>query len=289
MLAPSPPQPEQFRPFHGLWDLWDMLEISAYAFVNAVGATLELERRIQSMNAEQLKKPVTLKREKGELVEIFEEFRKACLGIGARSAAVSVEQLLAGFDSRKFTWRALGEEIKFFKRSFEVEIITAKLFVLGHEDASHYTDAVEIFGHAVAAFPSIAAEVDEAGKCLALGRVPATIFHLMRVVEIGLRSLAPPLGIKEPNPSWNTVIRKIDKEIKIEPKDRTLKVDYAFLEGVSAQMHAVNRAWRTRAMHVDATFSLENARDIINATKSLMQHLADGGLREVAVAASPPS
>lgn len=51
-------------------------------------------------------------------------------------------------------------------------------------------------------------------------------------------------------------------------------MDYAFLEDISAQMHAVNKAWRTRAMHVDATFTLENARDIFSATKALMQHLA---------------
>lgn len=132
-----------------------------------------------------------------------------------------------------------------------------------------------MFGEkAVKAFPSTAAEIDEAGKCLALGRVSATIFHLMRVVEVALRSLAGPLGITDPIPSWNTVIRKLDKELKLEPRQRTLKADYAFLEAVAAQMHAVNRAWRINAMHVDATFSADNARDIFSATRSLMQHLS---------------
>ena len=41
-----------------------------------------------------------------------------------------------------------------------------------------------------------------------------------------------------------------------------------------AVMHAVKLAWRNRAMHVDATFSLDNARDIFNAMKALMQYLA---------------
>ena len=54
----------------------------------------------------------------------------------------------------------------------------------------------QLFGDDVArAFPSSKGDIDEAGKCLALDRGTACVFHLMRILEIGLQLLAAKLGI----------------------------------------------------------------------------------------------
>lgn len=41
-------------------------------------------------------------------------------------------------------------------------------------------------------------ELDEAAKCLALGRATAAVFHLMRLMEIAVRAVARCLGIPDP-------------------------------------------------------------------------------------------
>ena len=292
MLAPSPSQPD--RPIHGPWSLLDMLEYKAKAFIVAVRAFSRMEliagdAANKHGDAKANAKTVKSKKARDQLIKQLRWYRVQCVQLGARMAALAAEETADAVEKGRASWKDIEAGLKHMNKDFGRELGLGKLFVMHPEDADYYENALAKFGEAVVtAFPSTAPEIDEAGKCLAMGRVAATIYHLMRVCEIALRSLAGPLAIGNAQPSWSTIIRKLDKEIKKEPKDRTLSADYAFLEGVSNQMHAVNRAWRTNAMHVDATFSLENARDIFNATKSLMQHLAAGGLCEPVVA-SPPS
>jgi hypothetical protein len=52
------------------------------------------------------------------------------------------------------------------------------------------------------------------------------------------------------------------------------KGDVEFLSGISAHMHSVNLAWRRKVAHVERTYSQEEARQIFDATKGLMQHIA---------------
>jgi hypothetical protein len=269
-----------------------MLEVQATPFVEAVARIESLLSTITHMvkaKTPGMEKPV-VGWAKDNFVQGLKIIATFCPGFGARLAKVAAERMIEELEHGKCSWEESQRSIIEIRNRLLDELAEAKLFAITPGESILYEDAVTMFGDAVVeAFPSAVAEIDEAGKCLALGRVPATIFHLMRTVEIGLRSLAPSIGIADPNPSWNTVVRKIDKEVKLEPKDRTLRADYAFLEGVSAQMHAVNRAWRTRAMHVDMTFSLENAHDIFSATKALMQHLATQLSEPSSASAAQPS
>ena len=269
-----------------------MLEIQAVHFVEAISRIQTLQATITSLS----------KAHAGEMgnaiggvtrtnaLQGLKIISESCPAFGGRLTKVAADRMLEDIKQGTCSYADFQTGIIDIRNRLLDELTEAKLFALNPEDANFYDGAIAMFGDAVVtAFPSTAAEIDEAGKCLALERVAATIFHLMRVVEVALRSLAPSLGIIEPNPSWNTVIRKIDKELKLQPKDRTLQADYAFLEDVSAQMHAVNKAWRTRAMHVDATFSPQNARDIFNATKALMQHLATELSEPSSAGGAPPA
>ncbi len=272
-LALRPSQPDWHS--YGLVSLWDMLDVYASTFIDAASALSGLIIRAEQKSPADRKKPLKIGNERSLVISILSDFHSTCEALGARVTAATVEEIASGIRRGKITWVKVEEHIKSLGAGLHVELGAVKLFALHPDEQRFYADALQMFGtKATTAFPSTIPEIDEAGKCLALGRTTAAIFHLMRIVEVALRSLRGPLGITEPNPSWNTVIRKLDKELKLDPRQRTLKADVPFLEGVSAQMHAVNRAWRTRAMHVDMSFSLENARDIFSATKSLMQHLA---------------
>jgi hypothetical protein len=251
-----------------------MQEIKAKPFVNALRALAILEQLLENKQPEDLEEnlgPATTQMAALSL----REFAGACTALGANVCKMAADELIAKIDSQRLRYAVLYEEVRHLHKYFERELEAAKLLALNPEGARFYDGAVAMFGDdTIKAFPSIAAEVDEAGKCLALERPAAAIFHLMRVVEIGLRCLAKPIGMAGANPDWGQVIRAVDDYIKLPKPQRALPIDDSFLAGVSAQMHAVKLAWRNQAMHVDATFGLANARDIFSATKSLMQHLA---------------
>jgi hypothetical protein len=52
-------------------------------------------------------------------------------------------------------------------------------------------------------FPAATPEIEEAGKCLALDRPTAAVFHMMRVLEVSLSAIAKALSIDKHSPTWN--------------------------------------------------------------------------------------
>ena len=90
--------------------------------------------------------------------------------------------------------------------------------VIHQNDVASYDDAAEIFGdEAIRKFPSLDYDFEEAGKCLALGRSTAAVFHSIRCLEAMLRSTAKCLGIPDPikgaDKNWSKMLQKIEAQI----------------------------------------------------------------------------
>ena len=272
MLAPSPSQPS--RPIHcGRWSLLDMLRVSAKPFLFAFGQLAAMDPKLQSLLAEGPERRVELPE---GFLETMSTFRVNCENLGASVSGLVAEDIIAEINAGDghIVIGRLVDLIRHLRDDLQREVGRNTIFVMLPEDARLFDDAISLFGDdALTAFPSTAGDIDEAGKCLALGRAPAAVFHLMRVVETAVRALGVTMGISAPNADWGAVIRALDEELKA-PKNQQKLPDHKFLAGASSQMHAVKLAWRNQVMHVDTTFSLDNARDIFNATKALMQHLA---------------
>jgi hypothetical protein len=139
----------------------------------------------------------------------------------------------------------------------------------------------ELFGGDVQGrFPSASDDVEEAGKCIGLGRNTASVFHLMRVMEVGLRSLGKSLNNPEldpkRNPSWETILRPCDEELKkpLSKRSSEWQTDEQFFSTATANLRAVKDAWRNPTMHVERRYNDEEARDAWNAVRAFMRHLA---------------
>ncbi len=109
----------------------------------------------------------------------------------------------------------------------------------------------EPFGPEVhARFPSANDDVEEAGKCLGMGRNTAGVFHLMRIMETGLRTLGASLkdSALDPrtNPSWERILGKCDKEMQKPLRDRSpeWQTDEPFFSTATANLRVVKDAWR---------------------------------------------
>ncbi len=130
-------------------------------------------------------------------------------------------------------------------------------------------------------FPTEGAfELDEAGKCLALGRSTAATFHLMRLLEVGIRALARCLGITDPiKPSqrnWAVILQSIKDGIGAKwPSSQAKQLDGAdIFDELYASLDAVKNPWRNATMHVDNKYTNEEAEHIFIAVKGFMKKLA---------------
>lgn len=153
-------------------------------------------------------------------------------------------------------------------------------FVLALSDADkrRFEPDQPLFGLDVdVRFPSASTDISEAGKCLALSRDTAAVFHLMRVMEVGVLAVARGLGIPDPvkpaQRNWGAVLAKIKAEM-----DRRSQagqwLDRAFFDEAYVSLDAVRSAWRNSTMHVDAVYPKDKAEDIFAAVRRFMVTLA---------------
>lgn len=152
--------------------------------------------------------------------------------------------------------------------------------VLLRVDKPEYYDQDEpLFGEQVkSAFPSAAFDIEEAGKCLAVGRSTAAVLHLMRGLEVGLQALAKQFRQPFEHASWNAVVGKIEARIReIENrkrKPRGWQKDRQFYAEAAVDFRLIKDAWRNYAMHVHDTYTEEQALSIFSYSRAFMQHLA---------------
>jgi hypothetical protein len=136
-------------------------------------------------------------------------------------------------------------------------------------------------------FPDASTEIMEAQTCYALGRHTASVFHLMRAVEHGLRALVVAVGVtpgKVPlaYEEWNTLIEQLEKAWKaIEGgppqgwgKSAELTHAREFFNPIVADLHAIKDAVRNVTMHTRGSYDEESALAIRNKVADWFRVLA---------------
>jgi hypothetical protein len=143
---------------------------------------------------------------------------------------------------------------------------------------SYYEDG-PLFGGLVAAkFPNAVFDIQEAGKCVALCRYTASVFHLMRVMEYGVQRLGKllnvPIQVEEKD--WGTIGSHINGAIKrlpnSTPPERAVYKSYAT---VAAYLDNVRVAWRNPTMHPKDDYGEEEALRVFSFVKQFMEYLAE--------------
>lgn len=166
-------------------------------------------------------------------------------------------------------------ESRFADHLDEITILILK------EDERHWLKACdEIVGHDVVIFfPSSKYEFEEAANCIALGRYTASVFHSMRVLEIGIRAISKALEIDDQvsgaNRNWAIMLRGIKDRIdeRWPRSSRSSNPHGDKYEQVYASLDAVRNPWRNSTMHVETIYAPHEAVHIFNCVKYFMAAL----------------
>jgi len=189
-------------------------------------------------------------------------------------------QLRAYLDGKSEDPRHLFDS---YRRRVHDALKNVTFLVLSETDREMIQPAVPIFGADVhAAFPSAAADIADAAKALTFKLFTASVFHCMRASEVALRSLADALSVSHANQTWEKIIQNIEKAIEtISEKSHGpgWRESRQFYSESAAHFRFLKNAWRNNVMHSQVTYTAQEAKDIFNATRAWMQHLA-GGLRK---------
>jgi len=212
-------------------------------------------------------------KKKQELSSWFQPFEKDCLRLGLDNSAKTVSSILGILQTSNHNYGELGELFQELVGRLKDEIESRKFFSVEIDKQSFFKDN-NLFGKDVTeAFPSAIIDIKEAGKCLAFERWTACVFHLMRVMEIGLKVICKYLKTTKvtdtKNKSWGFILRQCEECLK-QPEWK----NNHFIAEIVAMLHSVKDAWRNPTMHVERTYTEEQAQDIWNVVKGFMRHLA---------------
>lgn len=130
----------------------------------------------------------------------------------------------------------------------------------------------------IKSFPSSCCDIHAAIDLWALGHYTASVFHLMRVLECGLRVLAKELGKNFDIQNWQNILEEIENEIrkqsKTMPRGAGKSDQLRFFSTAAKDFYFFKDGWRNFVSHNRATYDQYQAKIVLDHVQSFMNELA---------------
>jgi hypothetical protein len=216
------------------------------------------------------------------LGHIESEYRKVGLSLTADVIVDLIGELNdPRWQNKNFQW--LIDQISHIENLADKQLRERTFFYVPLERAKYFRREGELplFGQSVAdSFARATYDIREAGCCLGLARFTAAVFHLMRVLEVGLSALGTKFDVSLEHTNWGPAIEQIDSRIKGMHKDPLwkelpdCKEQQEFYSQAVSHFEVLKNAWRNYTMHRRAFYTEEQAEEIYNGVRGFMQKLA---------------
>jgi hypothetical protein len=256
-----------------------MLKFNASAFVEAI-ETLSTMRAMAISELEREKprwSPDGVVRE-DVAKNYIRQFIGAAQDIGSVFALKAAQRLLDQIEGGTVRWKDVPGHVASIHHILKDELSEGQAVIIQKHRVKYWRSPAPLFGQAVSdRFPAAIDDIEEAGNCLATENGTATIYHLMKVVECGLKGLGSEIGIPYA-PSWESYIRQITTQLALPhpKKPKKVKQNLTFFKEVLGDLEAVKFSWRNPTMHVERKYSVDEAEEIFKAVHRFMERLARG-------------
>jgi hypothetical protein len=257
-----------------------MLEINARSFVVAISGLRNMETVLKEISDGSF--TITDSNWVNELVARLSRFRKELVTLEADSAVDEIDRSTEKLYDHSLTIDRCLYFAESIRSRLEDDMKRTKLLSLNSEEQGYFASTPFFGGSFAEKFQTDGVfELDEAAKCIALGRPTAAVFHLMRLVEVGIRALARCLNIPDPlkpaERNWGHILGEIKKgyEARWPTVAARAQGNGELFEHLHASLDAVKNPWRNATMHVENKYTDDEAKHIFAAVKGFMKKLAD--------------
>ncbi|WP_069095406.1 hypothetical protein [Methyloligella halotolerans] len=189
-----------------------MLEVKAHAFVHAAAVSARVQAILESTNYGD-KDDVVSGDTLNSLLEHLDDLSEAMKPLSLTLTQMAVDGMRSTAEAGSLKFGDVSGCYKNIQGRMFDELSLVSVFCIDRNRSKFYSADTPLFGESVEKkFKNAAFEVEEAGKCLALRRSTACVFHLMRVLEVGIRSVARSLSIDDPTKAgeknWGKILKK---------------------------------------------------------------------------------
>jgi hypothetical protein len=264
-----------------------MLDFYAREFIICVEMIGEIKVRVlglkqfQNMSQE----------EANTIIERLQILRSHCVGLELTMAVAQTDRIFAARAGRQVQFLEFGQMLTALRERIDDQLTARVFFAIDSRNLGFFApdpkannratlkSTEEIFGAAILrSFPSASDDLEEAVKCRCCDRRTATVFHLMRALEVAIRALGKSLNDAnmDParNPAWESILRRCDTELALPSDKRSSEwaLNGHFYAELAADLRSIKTAWRNPTMHVDRSYTAEQASQVWNATLTFLQH-----------------
>jgi hypothetical protein len=269
-----------------LVSLWDMLAFKAgdiYGRITALTGFAAVFMNTPNVAVSTLPQQIT-----DEIVKALEPLTNESPGSPFTPVSVLAQRLITGIRTPDVNLqsRILAERVFALMARFK-EICDEQLFFFIPKDQRGYFQTMDTFGPDFRKrFPSAATDAEESGKCLALDRPTACVFHLMRVAEHGLRRLARKLrvqlthrGLRHPIEfaDWEKVIIGCNNRIaaaRTLPLGKKRQAQLDMYSDAADHCTYMKDIWRNNVSHARKPYSPTEAKGSMERVGGFMTFLA---------------
>lgn len=226
-----------------------------------------------------------------DLVANADEFRDLCLELGfsvTHGAAIRVCEDVRRATSKLAHWHFDSSAVLHCDTALNQmwgclrnESANMAALMLHGDAIAYFEPKTPLFGNDVSAkFPSIAYDISESGKCLALGRSTASAFHSVRCLEAGFAAIWRCVGVPDPlsgfERNWSNRLRKVSEQLEARwpAKSGRMSGDAKFFDEVVGAISAMQNPYRNSTMHLDSVYTEDDARMVFNLVRGLIQKIA---------------
>ena len=233
---------------------------------------------------------------------ILQYCRTQCDAVPLRDTIYRIDgDLSAIVESGHMTNIELRIHVREVRKDIVREIAKETFIYVPKNNSREIMKSVEDWSVIMGSFPFVKSDVDDHHDCFAVGKNNASIFHLMRVVEWGLRAFCVHAGFRNVKSKikasgkveltpieysvWETMLNQIQKRVdaKLEnmrrgsAKQRAQEVYIPLLQ----DLRAFKDAWRNHVMHNRTSYTPEDVLSVASHVRRFMLMLATHGISKV--------
>jgi hypothetical protein len=200
-----------------LTNWWSMEKFSADEFVSIAGQLTMLKHEAEHDLNQGSEIAIGPEVKKVFLVALG-RIKSKCEKIGLKVSAKAAQLVIDLLNQPGTTFSSLAGPFDHVVSNIQWEMEEVLFFHMPSKQAEFYAQR-ELFGVEVnAKFPSIQFDMIEAGNCYAMGRGTACVFHLMRIMEVGVQKFGDKLDVTlASEKNWQNILDEVNKAIKALP------------------------------------------------------------------------
>ncbi len=170
-------------------------------------------------------------------------------------------------------------ELKQLKKNIEI-VLSERIFVCVEEDKTNeFLQWEKTWKRVLDHFSGAKYDIGEAVSCFAVQSYTATVFHMLRVAEFGLRSLAGTLGVILKHDieveDWHAVLKAVEDKLEALQKISRSQAREAELKLYSEAASHLRylKAWRNEMAHVRCSYGVGEAISSLTRVRELLEPL----------------